>query len=175
MTRGTQPHPLVVTLVLDDDTTARFEAERTALFPAGRTKVGAHLTLFHAVPGERIDDVRAQVRAQARRAPFGLPVTEVMALGKGAAYRLDSPDLVALHADLQRAWFDDLTKQDRQPLRPHVTVQNKVDADVARATVDRLRADFTPFTATGEALAVWRYVGGPWEPVERYAFAPPAP
>ncbi|VXA93204.1 2'-5' RNA ligase family protein [Nocardioides sp. AX2bis] len=170
-----QPHPLVVTLVLDEDTTARFEAERAALFPAGRTQVGAHLTLFHAVPGERLDDVRTQVRATARRPPFAVPVTEVMPLGKGAAYRLDSPELVTLHADLQRSWWDDLTKQDRQPLRPHVTVQNKVDADVARATVDRLRADFAPFTATAEALAVWRYVGGPWEPVERYAFAPPTP
>ena len=29
--------------------------------------------------------------------------------------------------------------------------------------------------ATAEALAVWRYVGGPWEPVEQYAFAPLAP
>jgi 2'-5' RNA ligase len=171
----TAPHPLVVTLVLDEDTTARFEAERAELFPAGRTKVGAHLTLFHAVPGERLDAVRDRVREQARRPAFDLPVTEVMALGKGAAYRLDSPELVALHDALQQAWWDDLTRQDRQPLRPHVTVQNKVEPDVARATVDRLRADFARFTATAEALAVWRYVGGPWEPVEQYAFAPPAP
>ncbi len=171
----TLPPPLVVTLVLDEETTARFEAERAALFPPGRTAVGAHLTLFHAVPGARLDDVRAQVRAQADRPRFGLPVSEVMALGRGAAYRVDSPELAALHAALQRAWWEDLTRQDRQPLRPHVTVQNKVDPDVARATVTDLRAAFRPFTATAEALAVWRYVGGPWEPVEQYAFAPPAP
>lgn len=168
-------HPLVVTLVLDDETTARFEAERAELFPAGRTAVGAHLTLFHAVPGARLEQVLAEVAAQARRPRFDLAVSEVMALGRGAAYRLDSPELVDLHADLQRSWWDDLTAQDRQPLRPHVTVQNKVDAAVARATVERLRGGFTPTTAGARALAVWRYVGGPWEPVERYAFTPPAP
>ncbi len=165
-------HPLVVSLVLDEDTTARFEAERAELFAPGRTAVGAHLTLFHAVPGEQLGVVRAQVRAQARRSPFELPVTEVIALGKGAAYRLESAELVHLHAALQRAWWDGLTRQDRQSLRPHVTVQNKVGADVARATVVRLRAAFTPFTATAEALAVWRYVGGPWELIERVDLAP---
>lgn len=160
--------PLVVSLELDEDHQRRFDAERAELFP--RTAVGAHLTLFHAVPGERLDRVLADVAAEADRPSFDLRVTEVMALGRGAAYRLEAEELVALHRRLQRAWSDDLTRQDSQGLRPHVTVQNKVSPDVARATVERLRRSFEPSTARAEALAVWRYAGGPWEPVQRFAF-----
>ena len=163
--------PLVVTLVLDAETTDRFERERAQYFPSGRTAVGAHLTLFHAVPGERLDDVLEDVREQARRPAFDLAVSEVFALGRGVAYRLESAELVELHDRLQQAWRDGLTQQDRQPLRPHVTVQNKVEPDRARSTLAHLSAVFTPFTATARAVAVWRYVGGPWEPVETFGLS----
>lgn len=170
--------PLVVTLVLDDDTTARFEAERATLFPAGRTAVDAHLTLFHAVPGANLAAALADVAVEADRPAFTLEVDEVVPLGRGAAYRLRSPELDALHRRLQQAWLEHLTPQDRQPLRAHVTVQNKVTPAVARTTLDDLHAAFTPFTAEARALAVWRYVGGPWEPVRRFPLDPgdpPAP
>ena len=162
--------PLVVTVVLDAETTDRFERERAEHFPPGRTAVGAHLTLFHAVPGERVDAVLDDVREQARRPRFDLAVSEVFPLGRGVAYRLEADELLDLHAGLQRAWHDGLTKQDREPLRSHVTVQNKVQPDQARSTLQQLSAVFSPFRATAEAIAVWRYVGGPWEPVERFGF-----
>ncbi len=156
--------PLVVTLVLDAETTDRFERERAQHFPAGRTAVGAHLTLFHAVPGERLGTVLGDVREQARRPAFDLAVSEVFPLGRGVAYRLESDEVLEIHARLQTAWHAVLTRQDRQRLSPHVTVQNKVQPEQARATLARLRAVFTPFTASATGLAVWRYVGGPWEP-----------
>jgi 2'-5' RNA ligase len=166
--------PLVITLVLDDDSTRRFDRERAALFPAGRTAVGAHLTLFHAVPGAQRERVLADVAREAEQAPFSLEVSEVVALGRGAAYRLRAPELDALHRRLQQAWAEHLTRQDQQGLRAHVTVQNKATPEVARATVERLRRDFAPTTATAEAIAVWRYVGGPWEPVGTWRFGGPS-
>jgi hypothetical protein len=36
----------------------------------------------------------------------------------------------------------DLTRQDQQPFRAHVTVQNKVDAAKANALFESLRSDF---------------------------------
>lgn len=164
--------PLVVTLVLDETSAARFDAERRALFPPGRTAVGAHVTLFHAVPGELVDTVLADVGAVAARDPFPVPVTEVMSLGRGAAYRLAAPALVEVHRTLQRSWWDHLTAQDQQGFRAHVTVQNKVTPAEAQRTVQRLRELFTPFDATATGLAVWRYVGGPWEPVRTVSFEP---
>ncbi|GAA5150265.1 2'-5' RNA ligase family protein [Nocardioides marinquilinus] len=162
----------MVTLVLDAATTARLDAERRALFPPGRTAVGAHLTLFHAVPGERTAQVLADVAEQARRPPFDVEVTGVVRFTRGVAYRVASSQLVGLHRELQRAWRADLTAQDRRRLQPHVTVQNKTTPEDAAATAARLSAAFAPSSARAEALAVWRYVGGPWQPVERFAFHP---
>lgn len=163
--------PFVVTLELDAETMARFDAERRELFPSGRTQVGAHLTLFHAVPGELEDRVRHDLAEAAReQSAFDVEVAEVVPLGRGAAYRVEADEIGRVHRALQRSWSDHLTPQDAQGLRAHVTVQNKVTPEAAKATVERLRARFAPTTARAESLALWRYVGGPWEPVETFRF-----
>ncbi len=159
--------PLIVTLLLDEPTQARFEAERRELFPAGRTAVGAHVTLFHALPAVLRADVEDALGAAADREAFAVRVEEVRSLGRGAAYRLGCPPLVELHAGWQDRWREHLTRQDAQPLSLHVTVQNKVGADEARATVERLRSGFEPWDARGVALELWRYDGGPWTHLRR--------
>ena len=162
--------PLVVTALLDSETQARFDAERQGLFPAGRTQVGAHVTLFHAVPGEHLEAVRTALDGE-RDSPAPLVrVTGVRSLGRGAAYVLDSPGLTAVRNRLAEAWWPWLTPQDRQPFRPHITVQNKVDVPTARATVAALTAAFLPLTTTCEGLQLWRYVGGPWEAEGTFSF-----
>jgi hypothetical protein len=158
-------HPLVLTLRLDAEAQRRFDAERTALFPKGRTEVGAHVTLFHAVPGEHEVTVLRDVEAAARVASFLVRVTGVMRLGRGVAYRLESDVLDDLHRRLQGIWSSWLTRQDSQPLRPHVTVQNKVAPQEARATFERLSAGFTAYDVAATGLELWRYRGGPWQPV----------
>jgi 2'-5' RNA ligase len=164
------PSPLVVTLLLDEAAQARFDAQRTALFPAGRTAVGAHVTLFHAVPGEHVEAVGADLAAAAGRPAFPVAVTGLQSLGRGVAYRLRSAELAAVHAMLRARWEPWLTRQDAQPFRPHVTVQNKVTPEQARATLARLEGGFAPWEATATGLALWAYAGGPWEPLSRYPF-----
>ena len=92
----------------------------------------------------------------------------VVSLGRGAAYAVDSPELVRRHRTLQEAWAPWLTRQDQQPLRPHVTLQNKVDPAVARETVETLRATFRAREVEAEGFDLWRYEGGPWEHLERF-------
>ena len=157
------PRPFVVTLEIDDEAQDRFDRERAALFAPGRTQVGAHVTLFHAVPGAAEPAVLAALAAAAAaREPFPVEVVELMPLGRGVAYRLRSAELLALHAELRRAWWDQLSPQDRQGFRPHVTVQNKVSPELAGLTLTRLRQGFAPFLVTARALRLWRYDGGPW-------------
>ncbi len=49
-----QAHPpLIVTVALDEGAFAWFEDLRQTHFPPGRNQVPAHLTLFHALPGEQ--------------------------------------------------------------------------------------------------------------------------
>jgi 2'-5' RNA ligase len=160
--------PLVVTLRLDRPARERFEVERTALFPRGRTAVGAHVTLFHAVPGYLRQDAEAELGRLAASLPFPVDITGVVALGRGVAYRLAAPQAQVIHRRLQDRWRTHLTRQDAQPLRLHVTVQNKVDADVAKATFERLRDTFQPGRTRAIGLELWRYDGGPWTLLRRW-------
>ena len=164
--------PLVVTLALPDDVQERFDAERARWFPAGRTAVGAHVTLFHAVPGELVDQVTDDLREQAG-APFAVRVARVMPLGRGAAYAVESDELVRRHRALQEQWWSHLTRQDRQTLRAHVTVQNKVEPAEARRTLDALRAGFVPVDVDALGFDLWRYDGGPWTHLARLSTPSP--
>ncbi len=160
--------PLVVTLALPDAVQEELDALRRRWFPAGRTAVGAHLTLFHAVPGELEPRVRADLAEVAEGGPLALRFSRVLGLGRGAAYAVESADLGRRHEVLQRRWWSQLTPQDRQPLRAHVTLQNKVDPAVARETVETLRATFSPSAVEAPGFDLWRYDGGPWTHLERF-------
>ena len=162
--------PLIVTLQLDSRAQARFDAERTELFPAGRTAVGAHVTLFHALPAHLRADAEAELARLAENPPFPMGVTDIFSLGRGVAYRLAAPEAQLLHRRLQERWRAHLTRQDSQPFRPHVTVQNKVEPLVAAATLDRLREAFRPETTQAIGLELWRYDGGPWTFLRRWRF-----
>lgn len=155
--------PLIVTATFDVATQASFDRLRERWFPPERNQLAAHLTLFHALPGEALDDVCAALdRACAGAAPRA-EVSGVRSLGRGAALVLDSPGLVRVRAGLAAEFADRLTRQDGQGFRPHVTVQNFVTPEVARATVEELGRDLVPWTVQVSGLAVHRYLGGPWE------------
>ena len=96
----------------------------------------------------------------------------VRSLGLGVAYELSAGPVEELRSTLVAQWGDALTAQDRQSWRPHVTVQNKVAPDVARRLHAELSAQPLPVPATALGLALWRYVGGPWEHLHTHAFQP---
>jgi 2'-5' RNA ligase superfamily len=129
------------------------------------------VTLFHALPGEQLETVTADLRAAADRPGFDIEVTGLRLLGRGVAFTLRSADLAGLRDGLASAWEPWLTRQDRQRHAPHVTVQNKVDPAVARALHDRLLAGFAPESVRARGLGLWRYLGGPWEPLAELEFA----
>ena len=163
--------PLILTLALDPAAQGRLDHLREAHFPAERNYLRAHLTLFHHLPAAREGAIRADLAAlAATAAPLTLRATEVRFFGRGVAYGFTAPALVTRRDQLARKWWADLTEQDRRPFRPHVTVQNKVAPEGARALYDALRADFAPFTVAGTGLLLWRYRGGPWEAAGGYPF-----
>ena len=163
--------PLIVRLALDQGAFDWFDDLRRAWFPPERNQVPAHLTLFHALPGAELEPITETLRALAAKTPpMTLRVTGPRSLGNGVAYRMEAPALGALHAKLSAAFAPWLTRQDRQPLRPHITVQNKASPDAARDLLERLQAEFEAFDVLGEGVSLWRYLGGPWEPIGRAAF-----
>lgn len=168
--------PLILTLQFDAVTDDLFNRHREALFPKELNRTPAHLTLFHALPGERIETVMVRVAEASQRAPFPVEVAHLMRLGRGVAYAVRSRELMALRSTLATEFRPFLTGQDRERFRPHVTVQNKVSPAKARATHEDLARHFAPFHATAEGLQLWHYRGGPWAPAAAVAFrAPPGP
>ncbi len=162
--------PLILTADIESSAAAKFETLRRRWFPPARNLVPAHITLFHQLPGSELDGVVGRLRMLARTTPPPLvEVTGLRSLGGGVAYRLRSPGLEALHAELVDGFGPLLTLQDRQGYRPHLTVQNKVTAAVARATLAELEAGFVPFAFRVTGVAVWRYLNGPWEALKTVA------
>ncbi len=164
--------PLILTARLDDVSFAHFQAMRQRHFPPARNHIPAHLTLFHHLPGDRIGWIAQELDRVARdSAPMTGRVSGLRFLGKGVAYDLDCPEIERLRAQLSGIFADHLTPQDRQRIRPHVTIQNKAAPADARRLYDDLSAGFQafPFTATGFLL--WRYRGGPWDAAGAFPFA----
>ncbi|SOE01404.1 2'-5' RNA ligase superfamily protein [Blastococcus haudaquaticus] len=167
---GIDASPLIVTLLLENAAQERFDRLRAAHFPPERNYLAAHVTLFHALPGEQVDAVLADLAEATDRPAFDVAVTGVRFLGRGVAYSLASEDVSALRSGLVASWQQWLTPQDRQKHAPHVTVQNKVQPAVARALHERLLAEFVPYDVRARGLGLWRYLGGPWEPVAELPF-----
>ncbi|OGX84533.1 hypothetical protein BEN47_16070 [Hymenobacter lapidarius] len=163
--------PLVLTLTLDDAAHTYFNALRRQHFPPKINYLAAHLTLFHHLPGAELAAVCRELEACCQEMePLPLQVSGLRSLGRGVAFTLQHPELLALHRQLQQRFAAHLTPQDQQKLQPHITVQNKVDPAVARQLLTDLQADFAPFCAVGTGLHLWAYRGGPWESVRRFQF-----
>lgn len=164
--------PLILTLNMDATAQERFDRLREAHFPPERNYLRAHLTLFHALPGEHEQSIVSDLQEVCRpKKSLTLEATGLRFLGKGVAYDLRSPQLEALRRELSGRWSHWLGPQDRHRIKPHVTVQNKVSPERARALHDELLSHFVPFKVGGEGLSLWRYLGGPWEPVGSFPFA----
>ena len=163
--------PLIVTLALDPASQDAFDRLRREHFPPERNHLAAHVTLFHALPGEHEDAVREDLARTAARPPYGVRVSGLRSLGRGVAYVLESEELAATRRELVRRWEPWLTPQDRSRHAPHVTVQNKVSPERARALLQQLQREFAPYDVTATGLALWRYLGGPWEPLALLPFS----
>lgn len=162
---------LILTLALAPEAQLFFDELRQQHFPKERNYLGAHLTLFHHLPGAEYTAITGYLRQlAAAQAPLPLAVTGLRFMGRGVAYVLECPPLQTLHRAMQTTWQAHLTPQDQQKLNPHVTVQNKVDPAVARSLHQQLAADFQPFETTGIGLHLWAYRNGPWQSLQLFDF-----
>ena len=161
--------PLIVTALLDADAQERFDRLRRNHFPPERNHLDAHLTLFHRLPDGPA--IGAALAVAANRPTITARVRRVRRWRGGVAYDFVAPELTALRAQLAEGWSDLLSAQDRGKSDLHVTVQNKVDPAAAERLHAELTAGFDPYDVEVIGLGLWRYLGGPWEPVRAFAFS----
>lgn len=169
---GVSPAPIIVTALLAPADFAWFEALRRAHYPAERNLVPAHLTLFQHLPPGGGDELDRRLRAEARgSSPPEGRVAGLLKFERGVALRVESPALEDIRARIADVFAPMLIPQDRAPWRPHVTIQNKVEPQVAAELYSTLAEGFAARAVSFTGLASWRYRGGPWEPIARYAFS----
>jgi 2'-5' RNA ligase len=163
--------PLLVTADLPPDIFAWADGLRRAHFPPERNRLKAHVTLFHALPPSVHDELsRLLADLAASSAPPEARISGLMKLGKGTALAIESPGMAALHSIIQDRMEGLMTPQDRQPLRLHITIQNKVTPQEACA----LQAELGPVLEHRQfrfrGFELFAYEDGLWREVRRYPF-----
>lgn len=162
--------PLIVTAELAPPDRLWLTALRRRYFPPERNHLDAHLTMFHSLPPSAEVEIRRRVAEEARGSPPKARLEGLMNLGSGVAFRVVSDDLKAIRESLSDGLSGLLSAQDRAGWRPHITVQNKVQAKEARALLEHLEREFRPLPLAIAGLGLYRYAGGPWEDVAVYPF-----
>lgn len=167
-----QERPLItiVTLSMDQASQQWFEEQRGRFYPPALNRIPAHISLFHHLPGDA--SVRHVLRSATEDvAPFPLRMEGVRSMGRGVLYALSAPELLRVHRGLADQFQTYLTPQDKQPLKPHIVVQNKVEPAEAKALLAILQAQFVPRPVQAVGLDWWEYQGGPWRHLQRFDFA----
>jgi hypothetical protein len=164
--------PLIVTALFGAEDFAFLDGLRRRHFPPERNQVPAHCTLFHHLAPELGPELKQRLSGLTRgiEAPRAT-LAGLIDLGGGVAFRIESPDLAAIRAELADAFAPMLVPQDRAGWRAHVTIQNKVERAAAKQLFAALQAGFSPRPLRIAGLASWWYRGGPWEPHARHMFA----
>ncbi|MGK2910675.1 MAG: 2'-5' RNA ligase family protein [Sphingobium sp.] len=165
-----QGAPIIVTALMGAADFGWADGLRQAHFPAERNKLPAHITLFHHLPPSANEELAALLARMSVSSPPEARLADVMNLGRGVAFRVESPALLIMRNDIADAFQGLLTPQDAAPPRLHITVQNKVRPEEARALLQQLRSEFKPRPLVISGLAMWWYRGGPWELIRRYSF-----
>lgn len=166
-----EPSPFVLTLEMDGEAFAAFEALRRRYYAPERNLVPAHVTLFYRLPGDRAREVKALLaNVAAGERPIEVAVGEVKALESGVAIFLRSPSLNSFRERLADEWWPWLDARDRGGFRPHITVQTTESDAEARRTIRSLAAEPIPRRFRGVGLHLWRYLEGPWKSERLFRF-----
>ncbi|MEJ2410573.1 MAG: 2'-5' RNA ligase family protein [Novosphingobium sp.] len=162
--------PLLITAELPPDVLLWTDALRREHYPSERNRLRAHVTLFHALPPS-VEDELIQVLADlARSAPPDARIDGLMKLETGTALAVESPAMVDLHARIAERMHGLLTDRDTRLLRLHVTLQNKVKPEAARALQAQLAAELRPVSFRFRGFGLYAWEDGLWRPIRVVAF-----
>lgn len=162
--------PIIVTAQMGPADRRWADDLRRRYFPPERNHLAAHITLFHHLPPGMVDDVKQRLAMLVRESAPSARIDRLLNLGRGVALHVDSPQLLTIRAELADVFTGLLTPQDQASPRLHITIQNKVSPETARATLAEVARDFRPRPLSIVGLAAWHYRGGPWSPIAGYRF-----
>lgn len=163
--------PFILTAELPPELHRWATGLRDLHFPPERNYLEAHVTLFHALPPQLEGELLTVLgKLAGENEPVPAKLEGIQNLGGGTALKLQSPPMLALRDRIADHFHGMLTAQDQHRPRLHVTIQNKVSSVAAKTLQADLAGMIEPREFAFTALRLFRYRGGPWEPVRRFAF-----
>lgn len=169
----------VLTILTDKPLHERMTELRRAHFPKKINKLAAHLTLFHALPGSKLDSHIIPTILDVTRdtAPFRINATELFRLKKGFAISVADQEggrqSKQIHHALQAPWKREgwLSTQDAGGCRVHYTLMNKVDEEEEiQKAYDEMSGSWKGDSGVAEGLGLWRYDRGFWRWERKFSF-----
>ena len=166
-----QGAPLILTALLPKDLHGWATELRRRHFPPERNYLEAHVTLFHAIPSHCERELTGSLKQLAAEfAPVAAEIRGIMSLGRGTALQLESPGILRLRELLADHLRGLLTAQDQHRPRLHITIQNKVSPEEAKALQAALQGTVDQRSFAFRGLGLHRYMGGPWHHIRDFAF-----
>lgn len=163
--------PIIMTAQMGRAEFAWADNMRKRYFPPERNLISAHVTLFHHLPPQALDEIRSAVIAMTSSLPKPeARLSGLIHLGRGVAYQLHAPDLLAMRMELAERFAGLLVAQDQQTPRLHITVQNKVTPREAKILYEQLSAEFEPRPFAIHGIGLNYYVDGPWQEIGVWPF-----
>ena len=175
-----EQHVYVLTILTDAKHHGTMTELRNRYFPKHLNKLDAHLTLFHALPGSKLETsiVPALEQLVQEYAPFALHASSTpFRMKRGIA--IDIPksqgreQIQGIRQRLLKPWRDEgfLSGQDAGGARCHYTIMNKVDDEEAVSKAfEEVSKEWKGNWGMADGLALWKYDHGFWEPEKRFLF-----
>lgn len=169
----------VLTLQTDKAHHRRMTELRNQYFPPKLNKLAAHLTLFHALPGSKLNSyiIPTIEDVTSKTSPFRVHAIKPFRLKYGIAISVakenGAKQAQNVHHALQQSWLDEnfLSDQDRGGMRAHYTILNKVDnqGEIDKA-FNQVQSQFKGDFGVAEGLGLYRYDRGKWKFVRKFEF-----
>ena len=170
----------VLTLFTDKKHHEYMTALRRQWFPQHLLKVDAHVTLFHALPGSKLAEIKQDISAIAagtKKFPIVVDTEGVFEMGKGVGINVSTSGggqykPGGIRRELREKWQPFLSKQDNgKNWKAHYTIMNKQDdQEEKRKCLEYLNEGHANHAGTVEGLSLWLYDKGRWRPNEVWKF-----
>ncbi|KAF4454247.1 hypothetical protein F53441_3247 [Fusarium austroafricanum] len=167
----------ILTLLTDKHHHENMMALRRQWFPSKLLRVDAHITLFHALPGSKLSELKQDISDSAARTSkfeVGVGVKGVFEMGKGASIHVytGQKEAASIRSELRDKWEPFLSNQDRrEKWRGHYTIMNKQDdKEEVQKCLAYLRDGHAESRGTAEGFCLWLYDRGWWREEEVYMF-----
>lgn len=156
----------ILSLKTDKAHHAALTALRDRYFPRHLNKLSAHIALFRALPGSKLEEISRDIASLSQEQhTFPIKTSSPFRLKHGVGIGVSSGAVESkiIFENLRSRWEAFLSKQDNGGFRAHYTIMNKVEEEEEIGKcLEEIKRSFEASDGLVEGLILWRYEKGYW-------------